>query len=202
MDKKIGTKDFLSAAFFIAFAGIGLWLNCDHNIGTSRRMGPGYMPMLAFWLLIGLGVIVLINSLFSGPDPLAKWSRAEIGYLIGGTLAGIAAGLIAAWIPGFPSAGWNPLGVGLFVGCLVVAIPPGWRPLFLPSAAFSLFGLILEPLGFIVAIILTIVVSAVADPEHLEKPMGVLGLCAFLCALCWAIFIWYLDIRVPLWPRF
>jgi hypothetical protein len=31
--------------------------------------------------------------------------------------------------------------------------------------------------------------------------LGVAGLIAFLCALCWAIFIRYLDIRVPLWPQ-
>lgn len=24
----------------------------------------------------------------------------------------------------------------------------------------------------------------------------------FLCVLCWAVFIWELDIRVPVWPQF
>jgi hypothetical protein len=109
--------------------------------------------------------------------------------------------MIAARIPGFTSAGWNALGIGLFVGCLVAAVPPGWRALFLPSAAFTLFGLTLEPLGFLVAIVVTVICSAFADKEHLERPLGVAGLIAFLCALCWAIFIRYLDIRVPLWPQ-
>jgi hypothetical protein len=198
---KLNTKDLLSAGLFIAFAGIGLWLNQDHNLGTPRRMGPGYMPMLVFWLLIGLGSIVLASGLFNGPDPLAKWTPAEIGYLIAGGVVGVAVGMVAARIPGFPSAGWNSLGIGLFVGCLVAAVPPGWRALFLPSAAFALFGLVLEPLGFVVAITLTIICAALADREHLERPLGVVGLIAFLCALCWAIFIWYLDIRVPLWPQ-
>jgi len=198
---KLNTKDLLSAGLFLAFAVVGLWLNQDHNLGTARRMGPGYMPMLTFWLLIGLGCFVLVSGLFNGPDPLAKWSSAEIGFLIGGAVVGVVAGMIAARIPGFPSAGWNALGIGLFVGCLVCAVPPGWRALFLPSAAFTLFGLVLEPLGFLVAITVTVICSAFADREHLERPWGVAGLCAFLCALCWAIFIWYLDIRVPLWPQ-
>jgi hypothetical protein len=60
--------------------------------------------------------------------------------------------MIASKVPGFPSSGWNALGIGLFVGCMVCAIPPGWRALFLPSAAFTLFGLVLEPLGLMVAI--------------------------------------------------
>jgi hypothetical protein len=198
---KLNTKDLLSAGLFIAIAVIGLWLNQDHNLVSARRMGPGYMPMLTFWLLIILGGIVLFGALFNGPDPLAKWTPAEITYLIAGAIAGVAAGMIAARIPGFPSSGWNALGIGMFVGCLVAAIPPGWRALFLPSAAFTLFGLVLEPLGFLVAITLTVICSAFADREHLERPLGVAGLCAFLCALCWAIFIRYLDIRVPLWPQ-
>jgi hypothetical protein len=198
---KLNSKDLISAALLIGLAAIGLWLNQDHNLGTARRMGPGYMPMLVFWLQIILGGIVLFFGLFNGPDPLDDWSPAEIGFLIGGTVAGVAAGMIAAHMPGFPSSGWNPLGIGLFVGCMVISIPPGWRALFLPSAAFTLFGLVLEPLGFIVAITVTVIVSALADQEHLDRPLGVVGLCAFLCALCWAIFIYYLDIRVPLWPQ-
>jgi len=198
---KLNTKDLLSAGLFIAIAVVGLWLNQDHNLGSARRMGPGYMPMLTFWLLIILGGIVLFGGLFNGPDPLAKWTLGEIGFLIAGGIAGVAAGMIAARIPGFPSSAWNALGIGIFVGCLVAAIPPGWRALFLPSAAFTLFGLVLEPLGFLVAIILTVICAAFADKEHLERPLGVAGLCAFLCALCWAIFIRYLAIRVPLWPQ-
>ena len=198
---KLNTKDLLSAGLFIAFAAVALWLNQDHNLGTARRMGPGYMPMLTFWLLIGLGSIVLAGGLFNGPDPLAKWTPGEIGFLIAGAAAGVVAGMIAARIPGFPSSGWNSLGIGLFVGCLVAAVPQGWRALFMPLAAFSLFGLSLEPLGLMVAITITVICSALADREHLERPLGVAGLCAFLCALCWAVFIYYLDIRVPLWPQ-
>ena len=100
---KLNTKDLLSAGLFIAFAVIGLWLNQDHNLGTARRMGPGYMPMLTFWLLIGLGSLVLAGGLFNGPDPLAKWTPGEIGFLIAGAVAGVVAGMIAARIPGFPS---------------------------------------------------------------------------------------------------
>ncbi|MCA3361361.1 MAG: hypothetical protein ING08_18195 [Roseomonas sp.] len=198
---KLNTKDLLSAGLFIGLAAIGLWLNQDHNLGTARRMGPGYMPMLVFWLQIILGGMVLFFGLFNGPDPLDDWTPAEIGFLVAGGVVGIAAGIIAARIPGFPSSGWNALGIGMFVGCLVASVPPGWRALFLPSAAFTLFGLALEPLGIIVAIIITVICSAVADQEHLERPLGVAGLCAFLCILCWAIFIHYLDIRVPLWPQ-
>lgn len=197
---KLNTKDLISAAILIAFAVVGLWLNTDHSLGTARRMGPGYMPWLAFLILLGIGFIVFALALFSGPDPLPRWTGPEIGFLLAGAAVGTAAGLAAAQMPGWLSSGWNPLGIGLFVGCMVVATIKSWRPLFLISAAFSLFGLILEPLGLMLAIGLSVILSAFADETH--TPKGVAGLVVFLCVLCWAVFIWELDIRVPVWPVF
>jgi hypothetical protein len=197
---KLNTKDILSAAILIGFALIGLWLNMDHNMGTARRMGPGYMPFLGFVILLGLGSIVLLLGLFNGPDPLAKWTSQEVVFLVGGAVVGTAAGLVAARVGGWPSAGWNSLGIGMFVGCLVPSIVKSWRPLFLVSAAFALFGLVLEPLGLMLAITLCVVLAAFADETH--KPLGVVGLVVFLCVLCWAVFIYELDIRVPVWPQF
>lgn len=197
---KLNTKDLIAAGLLMSFAAIALWLNLDHNLGSARRMGPGYMPMLSFWILMGLGGLTLFFGLFNGPDPIEKWTGAEIGFLIAGAAAGVAAGMIAARVPGFASVGWNSLGIGLFVGCMVVSIVPSWRPLFLVSAAFSLFGIILEPLGLMVAIAASVGLSALADKTH--TPLGVAGLIVFLCVLCWAVFIYELDIRVPVWPQF
>ena len=101
---------------------------------------------------------------------------------------------------GWPASGWNPLGIGLFVGCMVVSVVKSWRPLFLISAAFSLFGLLLETMGLMATIAITVVLSAFADETH--KPVGVAGLVVFLCVLCYAVFIYELDIRVPVWPVF
>ncbi|MBW6399935.1 hypothetical protein KPL78_18895 [Roseomonas sp. HJA6] len=197
---KLNTKDLISAAILIAFAVVGLWLNMDHTLGSARRMGPGYMPMLAFWLLLGLSVIVLVLGLFNGPDPIEKWTGPETLFLILGAAGGTAAGLVAAHMDGWVSSSWNPLGIGLFVGCMIPSIVKSWRPLFLVSAAFSLFGLVLEPLGLMVAIAASVILSAFADETH--KPAGVAGLVVFLCVLCWAVFIYELDIRVPVWPVF
>ena len=197
---KLNTKDLISAALLIGFALIGLWLNQDHNMGTARRMGPGYMPFLGFVILLGLGSLVLLFGLFNGPDPLAKWTSQEVIFLIGGAVVGTAAGMIAARVGGWPSASWNALGIGMFVGCLVPAVIKSWRPLFLISAAFALFGLVLEPLGLMLAITLSVVLASFADETH--KPAGVAGLVLFLCVLCYAVFIYELDIRVPVWPQF
>lgn len=197
---KLNTKDLLSAGLLIGIAAIGLWLNMDHTMGSARRMGPGYMPWLSFAIMMGLGVLVLIAGLFNGPDPIEKWTSAEIVFLIGGAVGGTVAGLVAAQLPGWPSAGWNSLGIGIFVGCMIPSIIASWRPLFLVSAAFAVFGLMLEPLGLMVSIASAVVLCAFADETH--TPKGVAGLVVFLCVLCWAVFIYELDIRVPVWPQF
>jgi Tripartite tricarboxylate transporter TctB family len=75
---KINAKDVASGLLLIVIAAIGLYLNQDHTLGSARRMGPGYMPMLVFWLQVGLGLIVLAIGLFNGPDPLERWAWREL----------------------------------------------------------------------------------------------------------------------------
>lgn len=146
---KINAKDITSGLILIVIAVVGLWLNQDHTLGTARRMGPGYMPMMVFWILMALGGIVFVIGLFNGPDPLDRWA---------------------------------------------------WRELLLVLAAMCVFGLLLERGGLFLAITATVAVSALADRTH--RPLGVLGLIAFLLALCWFVFIRELDIRVNIWPQY
>ncbi len=146
---KINAKDLTAGLLLLAFAVAGLWLNLDHTLGNARRMGPGYMPMLAFGLLLFLSITIMILAMFSGPDKLERWA---------------------------------------------------WRELFLILAAICVFGLILEKAGMIVTLVITIGISALADRTH--RPLGVLGLTTFLVALCWLVFIYWLDIRIPVWPTY
>src|SRR5262245_4112852 len=56
-------KDVLSGLMFSGVALFGLWLSRDYPIGTALRMGTGYVPRLLCWILLGLGVIVLVQGL-------------------------------------------------------------------------------------------------------------------------------------------
>jgi hypothetical protein len=194
---KINTKDVVAGGILVLFAVIGLWLNQEHALGTARRMGPGYMPMLVFYLLLGLGAIVVAFGLVNGPDPLEKWSGLEIGSV----LLGIAGFFAVYWIvaqSGQFASNYYPLGFGLLASCLLVSIAPAWRPIGLVHAGMAVFGLMLDQLGLMAALVATIAVASLADRDH--RPLGVLGMILFLCALCWWVFIKELDIRVAVWP--
>jgi hypothetical protein len=194
---KLNTKDLLGGGMLLLLAVIGYWLNQDHTLGTPRRMGPGYMPMLTFWLLGGLGTLIMVLGLFNGPDPLAKWTKLEI-MAVPFAIATFFVVYPIAKAVGF--AGWYPLGVALLASCLALSVAPGWRPIGLVHAGMAVFGLMLEQFGLMASIVATVAVAALAEPSHRVK--GVLGMVLFLCVLCWWVFIRELDIRVPLWPVF
>jgi putative tricarboxylic transport membrane protein len=66
--RMLARKDVLAGLLFIAVAAIGLWLSRDYPIGTALRMGTGYVPRLLCWLLLGLGVVVLVQGLREAQD--------------------------------------------------------------------------------------------------------------------------------------
>jgi hypothetical protein len=197
---KLSAKDIISGVLLIGVALVGLWLNQDHTLGTARRMGPGYMPLLVFWIQIGIGALVVFLGLFSGPDPLERWTPLDIVTAIAGIAVAIG---VTAWLArsgGALASGWYYLGIGLAAGFLVAGISPGWRRLALVLAAFCVFGIALDQGGLFLAIIACVIVAAFADDT--QRPLGVAALAVFLVILCWLIFIRELDIRVNVWPQF
>lgn len=59
------SKDFLSGLMFIAFGLGALWLGRNLAPGTTVRMGPGYVPHMLSYIMIGLGGLIAVISLFS-----------------------------------------------------------------------------------------------------------------------------------------
>jgi hypothetical protein len=207
---RINEKDVASGLVFILVALAGLLINGgffglgweQHTLGTPRRMGPGYMPMLVLWGLLGLGVLTLVLGLFEGPDPLKRWTGVESGVLALAVAAGLAVGWLAPSLSPALGSGYNALGLGLLAGFAVLCLSLGWRLMGCICAAMCAFCLLLDSAGLMVALVATIFIAATAEPEHVRRPVGVLGLTVFLLALCWWVFIKQLDIRVNVWPPF
>jgi hypothetical protein len=59
----IARKDVLAGLLFCSVALLGLFLSRDYPIGTALRMGTGYVPRLLCWILLGLGILVLVQGL-------------------------------------------------------------------------------------------------------------------------------------------
>ena len=211
---KVNAKDVAAGVLLILIAAIGLYLNQDHSLGSARRMGPGYMPMMVFWLQLGLGAFVLVAGLFNGPDPLEKWTGLDSVSMALGIAAGLIAWKVAPLLGGFFASTYNAVGVGMMVGFLVICFSAGWRLIGYVCASMCIFGLLLEKGGLMLARVMAAIcgavllmrllplVAAAAEPEHRSRPLGVLGMTVFLLALCWWIFIKQLDIRVSVWPQF
>jgi hypothetical protein len=146
----LARPDVLSGLLFIAIAAFGLWLSRHYPVGTALRMGTGYVPRLLCWILLGLGVIVLIQGMRPTALPLS------------------------------PS-------------------PMAWRAVLSVTAALVTFGLSLERLGLVAAIVLLTGIGALATSalRPLETALAALG----LIALCWAIFIFGLGLTIPVWPE-
>ncbi|RKK05135.1 hypothetical protein EBE87_17880 [Pseudoroseomonas wenyumeiae] len=196
---KINAKDLASGIFLLVLAGLGLWLNMDHTLGNARRMGPGYMPMLVFWLELGLGAIVFVTSFFGGTDPLEKWTKIDFVTLALAIAAGLLGYQLLSTVPAL-STNWYALGLSIVIAMFILAISPGWRVLATVLAGMSLFGVLLDAGGLFLSIAIMVVVAAFADKEH--RPLGVAACVVFLIALCWWVFIHELDIRVNIWPTF
>jgi putative tricarboxylic transport membrane protein len=69
-------KDVLAGLMFIGVAVFGLVVSHDYPIGTALRMGTGYVPRLLCWILLGLGIVVLVQGLRAVEPPRTQASGA------------------------------------------------------------------------------------------------------------------------------
>ena len=69
------SKDFLSGVMFIAFGLAALWFGRHLALGTSVRMGPGYVPHMLAYIMMVLGLIIAVVALYSGGEVVEapKW---------------------------------------------------------------------------------------------------------------------------------
>ncbi|MDH5748419.1 MAG: tripartite tricarboxylate transporter TctB family protein [Rhodospirillales bacterium] len=57
-------KGDMTAGLLIAAVGLFFFLGAfEHEIGTARRMGPGYLPLAVGMITVFLGLVISINSL-------------------------------------------------------------------------------------------------------------------------------------------
>jgi hypothetical protein len=75
-----------------------------------------------------------------------------------------------------------------------------FRPIFFISLALILFGYLLKPIGFVLAILVMVFVSAFGGHEFKAKEVAILSVVLIVFAVL--VFVKGLTLPFPLWPEF
>jgi hypothetical protein len=156
-------------------------------------------PWAGDWLIL-TRKDVLAGLMFIGIAALGLWISRN--YPIGTALR-----MGTGYVPRLLC--WILLGIGL---CILIsglreiparsraadAGPAVWRPVVFVTLGLVLFGLTIERLGLVLAIVLLIGVGSLASRSL--RPWETLAAALVLIALSWAIFIQGLGLTIPVWP--
>lgn len=92
--------DLLTSAIFVGVGALGLWAGRTLDFGSLASMGPGFIPTIICWLLIGIGLWVGALGLRRAMTPIEPVKLRPI-LVITASIIGFA--FIAAWL-GFVAA--------------------------------------------------------------------------------------------------
>lgn len=189
--------DFLTGGFFAVIGLAVAVLSSRLSLGTSARMGAGFFPLLLGAALALLGLIIMAKALrrphhHFGPREQAAFEPTKVLIILGACIAFFVM-MAVLGVHGL---------TGLDVPVAIVIAPIFFvsRPLFWLLAGIAAFGLLIGPAGLILASLTLIVFSALASHDFDWKET--LMSWALLLALCLAIFVWGLGLRIPVLPSF
>lgn len=75
--------DAVAGVLFIAFGlFFGLSSLLDLEVGTALRMGPGYAPLVLAAVLTLLGLLILLSSFRSLPEPMGRLAWRGMAFLL------------------------------------------------------------------------------------------------------------------------
>lgn len=116
--ERLLSKDVLAGLMFIGFGVLFLALGADLRLGTPRSMGPGFVPRLLSFAMIGLGAVIAVRAVIARSertDPVRL--RALIMVLLG----------VGAFVVAFERLGLAPAALALIL--LASMARPDWRRL-------------------------------------------------------------------------
>ncbi|MBM3623582.1 MAG: tripartite tricarboxylate transporter TctB family protein [Alphaproteobacteria bacterium] len=69
---RLFSKDLWSGLMFAGFGVLALVMGSNLAVGTAIRMGPGYVPRMLSYILIGLGLAIVARSLISPGETIER----------------------------------------------------------------------------------------------------------------------------------
>jgi hypothetical protein len=79
------SQDLWAGLIFAAIGALTLWTGADYQMGTSARMGPGYVPRLLGYGLLVFGAVIAARSLVMAGLPIAAGHLKPVLLILGGT---------------------------------------------------------------------------------------------------------------------
>ena len=110
--KPFVNQDSLAGLMFAAFGALGLWFGRNYGMGTSARMGPGYLPTILCVGMILLGAVIGFRGVTIGAGPVAALRLRPIVAV----LLGLVAFLLLLQRLGLPAAVFTSVAIGSFGG--------------------------------------------------------------------------------------
>ena len=75
-------QDVAAGVIFVLTGVAGLWLGSEYDYGSARTMGPGYLPTLLCWGLIGLGAIIAIKGAVEHGEFVSSWRLRPLIFVL------------------------------------------------------------------------------------------------------------------------
>jgi len=199
------SKDLLSGLMFIAFGMAALYFGQRLALGTPVRMGPGFVPRMLSFILLGLGSIIVMTTLYRTAD---RREKERYWIPLGALSVAVLAFSFIPWGSNFIAN--NVLGAGsqqafkilvidvviLFVLVSLFGRPgvvaddpveaPKWKPITMVTIGIVLFALLFERAGLLPALVVLIFISSLGGDEF--KLTEVLGNMVVLAVMCTLVF--------------
>lgn len=80
------STDLAAGVLFIALAAFAVWYGWGYPQGTSLRMGAGYFPRLVSTMLMVVGCLLVLKSLFVGGSTIGSIPVRPLLVVLTGTL--------------------------------------------------------------------------------------------------------------------
>ena len=131
-------KDLLAGCMFVSFGLAFLYFAQDYQLGSARRMGPAYFPVVLALILIGIGLATVARAFVVAGAPIRD-------------VAGKALALVTAAVVLFGLT-VQGAGLGIAAAALVLVAAPASRnfrlmPTLVLAAALATFCILVFIVG-------------------------------------------------------
>jgi len=200
---------------FIAFGIVALYFGQKLALGTPVRMGPGYVPRMLSFILLSLGSIIVLVTLFRTAD---KAEKERYWIPVGGLTVAVFAFSMIPWGANFIAtnilgpanqAAFKTMTVPFMVSTLLVldvvilmilvsifgrpgtvaedpVEAPKWKPITMVTIGIVLFALLFERAGLLPSLVVLVMIASLGGEEF--KLTEVIGNIVALSILCTLVF--------------